>query len=251
MGSATIASITLPLLFVFFFLFFSKSDLDGAKSNQPLRSRILSKDIRTSRAPGLQNLFSQVDRREQLDAIYGASTVSGETTLSRAIAACGDCQSFSFFGVAENWDSPLFPAGGWIGKTVTGTRNPETGDMDLTIINNYNDGGTQFPAKLSMMPLRTALGCWFHFMFVLGFPPFKSFDQDDALIIDYRPDWVPGVDGARPVTQSGLEAAGITITEDITDMWAGYLVITFLGIFNVYSHYFVVQFDLDKMVIEP
>jgi hypothetical protein len=74
--------------------------------------------------------------------------------------------------------------------------------------------------------------------------------------VDYRARgglFAPAVDGMRPVTRNGLRQVGIDIDDDldVSDVWIGFLTFTFLGIFNLYSHYFVVQFNLDDIDLLP
>jgi hypothetical protein len=237
---------------------------------QQRRSLLLSSNNNEDDFPlpaALASLVAQIDNRGQLDTLFLNSATTGDTTLTRAANACSAnaaaavaapgaananaCTTFSFRGRGVNVIRPLGdPALDWIGKTITGTIQ-SNGGVSLSLVNNYNDGSQKFPANLSVSTLQRALKSPFSWIYVFGWPFISTISLDDkpSLIVDYRPYnfLPPALDGVRPITRAGLAKAGISVTEPIDDVWVGYLTISLFGIFNLYSHYFVVQFDLDNM----
>jgi hypothetical protein len=235
----------------------------GGDPHQQQQRRSLSSNNNEDDFPlpaALASLVAQIDNRGQLDTLFLMSATTGDTTLTRAASACtaaaaaranAACTTFSFRGRGVNVIQPLAgPDLDWLGKTITGTMQ-SNGGVSLSLVNNYNDGSQKFPANLYLSTLQRALKSPFSWIYVLGWPFISTISLDDkpSLIVDYRPFNVlpPALDGVRPITRAGLAKAGLSVTENIDDVWVGYLTISFFGIFNLYSHYFVVQFDLDNM----
>jgi hypothetical protein len=234
-------------------------------SSSWLRQRSLLDPQPVDLPPTLAAIVEQIDpkNRVPLDVLFQASAAVGETTMTRAADACRartptPCTTYRFRGRGVNVVNPLLgPDTNWLGKQITGEIMAD-GGVKLSLLNDYADGSQQSPADLYLSSIKKALKSpvpWVY-VFRFPFPGVVELDNDPSLIVDYRARgglFAPAVDGMRPVTRNGLRQVGFDIDEDldVSDVWIGFLTFTFLGIFNLYSHYFVVQFNLDDIDLLP